>query len=54
LTNVSPVLPVVVIRAAQQDADVEVDVDQVGGDQLAVDDDAGRDEHRLAPFVMFL
>ena len=32
--------PVVVERAAEQDADAQVDVDQVGGDQLAVDDDA--------------
>ena len=28
------VLPVVVVGTAQQDADVEVDVNQVGGDQL--------------------
>ena len=42
-------VPVVVEGAAQQDADVEVDVDQVGRDQLAVDDDAGRDVHRPAP-----
>ena len=42
-------VPVVVVRAAEQDADAEVDVDQVGGDQLAVDDDAGRDVHRPAP-----
>ena len=49
MTNVSPFSPVVVVRAAQQDADAEVDVDQVGGDQLAVDDHAGRDEHRPAP-----
>ena len=34
------VLPVVVVGAAEQDADAEVDVDQVGGDELAVDDDA--------------
>ena len=42
-------LPVVVERAAQQDAHAEVDVDQVGRHQLAVDDDAGRDVHRPAP-----
>ena len=34
------VLPVVVERAAEQDADAEVDVDEVVGDELAVDDDA--------------
>ena len=49
LTNVSPVLPIVVEGAAQQDADAEVDVDEVVGDQLAIDDDAGRDVHRPAP-----
>ena len=54
LTNISLVLPVVVERRAQQDADAEVDVDQVVGDQLAVDDDAGRDVHRLAPLVHVL
>ena len=43
------VLPVVVVRAAEQDADAEVDVDQVVGDELAVDDDAGGDEHLAAP-----
>ena len=35
----------------EQDADAEVDVDQVGRDQFAVHDDARRDEHRLAPIV---
>ena len=43
------VVPVVVIGAAEQDADLQVDVDEVGGDQLAVDDDARRDEHGAAP-----
>ena len=42
-------LPVVVVGAAEQDADAEVDVDEVGGHELAVDDDAGRDEHGPAP-----
>ena len=28
---------------------MQVDVDEIGGDQLAVDDDAGGDEHRPAP-----
>ena len=41
--------PAVVERAAEQDADAEVDVDQVVGDELAVDDDAGRDAHGPAP-----
>ena len=43
------VFPVVVEGAAEQDADAEVDLHQVGGDQLAVDDDAGGDEHRCGP-----
>ena len=43
--------PVAVEGAAQEDADAEVDVDQVVGQQLAVDDDAGGDVHRLAPLV---
>ena len=34
------VLPVVVVGAAQQDADVQIDVHQVGGDQFAVHDHA--------------
>jgi hypothetical protein len=41
--------PVVVERRPQQDPDAEVDVDEVVGDQLAIDDHAGRDVHRLAP-----
>ena len=32
----------------------EIDVDQVRGHELAVDDDAGRDEHGVAPFVHVL
>ena len=42
-------LPIVVERTAQQDAHAEIDVDQIGRDELAVDDHAGRDEHRPAP-----
>src|SRR4051794_27473554 len=34
--------PVVVVGAAEQDPHAEVDVDQVGGDELVVHDDAGR------------
>ena len=48
------VLPVVVERRSQKDADAEVDVHQVVGDRLAVHDDAGRDVHRLAPLVHVL
>jgi len=36
--------PVRVVRAAEQDADAEVDLDEIGGHQLAVDHDAGRHE----------
>src|SRR6266550_206194 len=43
------VLPVLVERAAEEDADAQVDVDQVVGDELAVDDDTGADEHLAAP-----
>ncbi len=42
-------LPVVVVGAAEQDADAEVDVDQARGEQFAVEHDAGRDEHLAAP-----
>ena len=43
------VLPVLVERVTEEDADAEVDVDQVVGDELAVDDDAGADEGLAAP-----
>src|SRR6202047_5627627 len=43
------ILPLVVIGTAKQNADVEVDVHQVGGDQLAVDDDTRGDEHAATP-----
>jgi hypothetical protein len=41
--------PVVVVRAAEQDPDPEVDLDEVGRDELAVDHHAGRHEHAAAP-----
>jgi hypothetical protein len=31
------------------DPPAEIDLDQIGRDELAVDDDARRDEHRPAP-----
>ena len=43
------VLPAVEVRAAQQDPDHQVDLDQVGRDQLAVDRHARRDEPLAAP-----
>ena len=43
------VFPVLVVRAAEQDADAQVDLDEVVGEQLAVPDDAGADEHLPAP-----
>ena len=46
--------PVLVVGAAEQDPDAEVDVDEVRGDQLAVDDDARGDEHLVAPVVHVL
>src|SRR5262249_38698690 len=45
------VLPVIVERRAEQDADIQIDVDQVMRHGLAVDDHAGRDVHRPAPPV---
>ena len=41
--------PLVEVGAAQQDPDHQVDLDQVGRDQLAVDGDARRDEPPVAP-----
>src|SRR5690606_25367337 len=43
--------PVVVVGGGEQEAQSEVDVDDVVGDQLSVDDDAGGDVHGLAPGV---
>src|SRR6202012_3326273 len=43
--------PIVVEGAAEENADPEVDLDEIGRDELAVDDDAGRDVHRAAPFA---
>ena len=44
------VLPSVVIGASEQDADVQVDIHQVRRHQFVVDDHAGSDIHRAAPF----
>ena len=41
--------PVVEVRRAEQDPDRQVDLHQVGGDQLAADRDAGRDVAGAAP-----
>ncbi len=41
--------PVVVVRAAEEDADAEVDLHQVVGDELTVDHHARCDTHRPAP-----
>ena len=49
MTNSLAVIPIVIIGVAEQDSDVEIDVDEVRGDQFAVDDDAGRDVHGPAP-----
>ena len=43
------VLPVVVERVPEQDADAEVDLDEVVGDELAVNDHPGSHGHRPAP-----
>jgi len=44
------VLPAVIVGASEQDADIEVDVDEIGRHQLVVDHDPGRDVHGAAPF----
>ena len=43
------VRPVVEVRGAEQDPDREVDLDEVGGDQLALEHEARRDEPPPAP-----
>src|SRR5581483_6244149 len=43
------ILPIVVVRAAQKDADAQVNVDEVVGDQLTVHDDSRGDEHAPPP-----
>jgi hypothetical protein len=43
------VLPVVVVRTAQQNADVKTNIHKVGGDQLPVHDHTRRDKHLAAP-----
>lgn len=35
------VLPIVIIRTAQQNPHIEIDVNQISGQQLAIDNDAG-------------
>src|SRR5271166_6883530 len=45
------VLPVFVIRRTKQNPQPEVDIDQIGGDQLTVHDYPRGDVHRLAPLV---
>ncbi len=46
--------PVVEVRRAEQDADLEVDVHEIRGDQLAADRDPGRDVALVAPLVHVL
>lgn len=49
------VVPVVIVGVPQQDSDTEVDVDQRGGDQFAVNHHTrGGDEHRPAPILHVL
>src|SRR6185369_4009776 len=43
------ILPVLVIRTAEQNANPQIDVHETVRDQLAVYNDAGRDEHCPAP-----
>src|SRR5690349_18150931 len=43
--------PVLVIGGAEKDADAEVNVHQIGGNELAIDDNARSDEHRPAPII---
>src|SRR5262249_8868405 len=44
------ILPVAIEGAAEQDAEAEVDFDQVRGDQVAINDNARSDIHGPAPF----
>ena len=48
------VLPVVEVGRAEQDPDHQVDIDEVGRDQLAVDHDAGGDVALLTPLTHVL
>ena len=41
--------PIVVVRVAEEDANPKVDLDEVVGDEFAVDDDARRHEHLATP-----
>jgi hypothetical protein len=43
------ILPIVVVGAAEQNANVQVDVDQVGGHKLPVHHDTRSDEHGATP-----
>ena len=44
-----PSRPVVVERRPEQDADAQIDLDEVGRDQLVIDHDSGRHVHLAAP-----
>src|SRR5579862_2360756 len=46
-----PGTPIVVEGTAKQNPDAEVDLDQIGGDEFAVDHDAGCHKHRASPFA---
>src|SRR4051794_26760540 len=43
------IAPVLVIGAAEKDPDAEIDLHQIVGHQLSVDDDPRGDEHLAAP-----
>ncbi len=43
------IFPVIVIRAAEKNANVEIDIDEVRRDEFSVNDDTRRDEHLPAP-----
>ena len=46
-------LPAIVEGAAEKNADAEIDVDEIGGDQLVVHNNARRHVHGAAPFRHF-
>src|SRR5262249_21136533 len=46
--------PVFVVRTAEQNANAEIDIDQISRDELSVNDHTGRHVHRVAPFVHVL
>ena len=45
------VFPIFVIGRSKQNADPQIDVDEIGGDEFTVHHDSRGDIHRFAPFI---